>query len=72
MLTKTRERFNNKGFSMIELLTVTAVIGILTAVAIPQFTSYKGKSCNSAAISDLRNMKTVLEAYYEEHGRYPG
>ena len=72
MLTKTREMLNTKGFSMIELLTVTAVIGVLTAVAIPQFSSYKGKSCNSAAISDLRNVKTVLEAYYEEHGRYPG
>ena len=72
MLTRTRERLNNKGFTMVELLTVTAIIGVLTAVAIPQFTSYKGKSCNSAAISDLRNVKTILEAYYEENGSYPG
>ena len=72
MLRKTRQRLNSKGFSMIELLTVTVVIGVLTAVAIPQFSSYKGKSCNSAALSDLRNAITVLEAYYQEHGRYPG
>ena len=72
MLTKTLRSLDNKGFSMIELLTVTAVVGVLTAVAVPQFTSYKAKSCNSAAISDLRNVKTVLEVYYEEHGRYPG
>jgi len=72
MLTKTRKMLNNKGFSMIELLTVTAVIGILSAVAVPQFSSYKAKSCNSAALSDLRNVKTVLEVYYKDHGQYPG
>ena len=72
MLTKTRKMLNNKGFSMVELLTVTAVIGVLSAVAVPQFSAYKAKSCNSAAISDLKNVRTILEAYYEENGRYPG
>ena len=72
MLTKTRKRLNTKGFSMIELLAVTAVIGVLASVAVPQFSSYKAKSCNSAAVSDLRNVTTVLEAYYKDHGHYPG
>ena len=71
MLTKTRKMLNNKGFSMVELLTVTAVISALAAVAIPQFSSYREKSFNSAAVSDLRNVKTVLEAYYEDHENYP-
>ena len=72
MLAKTRKRLNSKGFSMIELLTVTAVVGVLAAVAVPKFSSYKAKSCNSAAISDLRNVQTILEAYYEDYGQYPG
>jgi type IV pilus assembly protein PilA len=72
MLTKTRKMLNTRGFSMVELLAVTTVIGVLSAVAVPQFSSYKAKSCNSAALSDLRNVKTVLEGYYKDHGRYPG
>ena len=72
MLTKTRKMLNAKGFTMIELVTVTAVIGVLAAVAVPQFSSYKAKSCNTAAISDLRNVKTVLEVYYKDNGQYPG
>ena len=71
MLTKTRKRLNTKGFSMVELVTVTAIISALAAVAIPQFSSYRAKSYNSAAVSDLRNVKTALEAYYEDHEEYP-
>ena len=72
MFTKTRKMLNTKGFTMIELVIVTAVIGVLAAVAIPQFETYKAKSCNSAALSDLRNVKTALEVYYKDHGQYPG
>ena len=71
MLTKTPKRLNNKGFSMVELLTVTAIVGALSAIAIPQFSSYKAKSANAAAISDIRNIKTTLEAYYKDHAQYP-
>lgn len=48
-----------------------AVIGILAAIAIPQFSSYRVKSYNSAALGDLRNTKTRMEAYAADHGRYP-
>ena len=72
MLTKTLKMLNTKGFTMIELIIVTGIIGALAAVAVPQFSLYKAKSCNSAALSDLRNVKTVLEVYYKDHGQYPG
>ena len=71
MLTKTRKKLNTKGFSIVELVTATTIIGTLAAVALPQYASYRTKSCNSAAVSDLKNVKTVLEAYYEEHQFYP-
>lgn len=61
----------NKGFTLIELLIVVAIIGILAAIAIPLVSSYRSKSYNSAATSDLRNVTIALETYYTEHHYYP-
>jgi len=60
MLQKLR---NKKGFTLIELLIVVAIIGILAAIAIPQFSAYRAKAYNSSANSDTKNIKTGLEAY---------
>lgn len=68
MLNKIR---NRKGFTLIELLIVVAIIGILAAIAIPQFSSYRAKAYNSAAQSDLKNMKTSLEAFFADNQKYP-
>ena len=62
---------NQKGFTLIELMIVIAIIGILAAIAIPQFASYRAKSFNSASVSDVRNVRTDLEAYYAEFEAYP-
>ncbi|NTV48351.1 MAG: prepilin-type N-terminal cleavage/methylation domain-containing protein [Geobacteraceae bacterium] len=62
---------NNSGFTLIELLIVVAIIGILAAIAIPQFSAYRAKAYNSAATSDLKNGKTSLETYYTEYQTYP-
>ena len=69
MLKKFRK--NQKGFTLIELLIVVAIIGILAAIAIPQFASYRTKAYNSAAQSDLKNTKTSLEAFYADNQKYP-
>jgi type IV pilus assembly protein PilA len=69
MLNKIR---NRKGFTLIELLIVVAIIGILAAVAIPQFSAYQAKAKNSASNSDVRNVKTGLEAFAADNGgTYP-
>jgi type IV pilus assembly protein PilA len=68
MLKKMR---NSKGFTLIELLIVVAIIAILAAIAIPQFASYRMRGYNAAANSDLRNLKTALEAYYADAQAYP-
>ncbi len=62
---------NRKGFTLIELLIVVAIIGILAAVAIPQFASYRVKAFNSNALSDIRVFKTALEVAYSDRGGYP-
>ncbi len=75
MLAKIRKALKgkgkNKGFTLIELLVVVAIIAILAAVAIPQYAKYRTRAYNSAALSDLRNVETALEAYYADHEEYP-
>lgn len=53
------------------LVSGIAVIGILAAIAIPQFSAYKTKGYNSAAIADLKNIKTAAESYFADHQSYP-
>ena len=69
MLKKFRK--SQKGFTLIELLIVVAIIGILAAIAIPQFSSYRAKAYNSAANSDLKNMKTGMESFMADNQSYP-
>ena len=71
MLTKITQKLNQKGFTLIELMIVIAIIGILAAIAIPQFAAYRRKAYNSAALSDLKTVKTTLEAYYADNQFYP-
>lgn len=61
---------NGRGFTLIELLIVVAIIGILAAVAIPQFSAYRQKGFNSVAISDLKNIKGAQEALFSDNGTY--
>jgi type IV pilus assembly protein PilA len=59
-----------KGFTLIELLIVIAIIGVLAAIAIPQFASYRSRAFDVAAMSDLRNAMTAQEAYYVDNEMY--
>ena len=69
MLAKFRKK-DESGFTLIELMIVIAIIGILAAIAIPQFSAYRTRSYNAAAEADLRNAATAQEAYYVDNQTY--
>jgi len=63
MLQKLRGN-NSKGFTLIELMIVIAIIGILAAIAIPNFIAYRNKAFCSAAESDANSIASGISDYY--------
>ncbi|MBI4382436.1 MAG: prepilin-type N-terminal cleavage/methylation domain-containing protein [Nitrospinae bacterium] len=57
---------NEKGFTLIELLIVIAIIGILAAIAIPQFNQYKTRAYDSDAKANLHNLYLACKAYWAD------
>lgn len=58
------------GFTLIELLVAVVIIGILAAVAIPQYNSTKESAYDATAKSDLRNLMSHQEHHFYKYGQY--
>ena len=63
-------RNRTRGFTLIELLIVVVIIGLLAAIALPKFGFTKERAYVSTMKSDLRNLATAQEAYWNDYATY--
>ena len=61
---------NEKGFTLIELMIVVAIIGILAAIAIPQFSAYRERAYIASMKADCHSIKIAEEAYFVDYDSY--
>lgn len=62
----------SRGFTLIELLVVIAIIGLLSSVVLSSLNSARGKGSDSAAKSNLNNLRAQAELLYDTAGNYSG
>jgi prepilin-type N-terminal cleavage/methylation domain-containing protein len=61
---------SNAGFTLLELLVVTSIIGIMASIAIPQYSSYRARGFDSIVESQVRHVATGQEAFFASESRY--
>ncbi|EGU21345.1 MULTISPECIES: type IV pilin protein [Vibrio] len=69
---KAYKNKQQKGFTLIELMIVVAIIGVLAAIAVPAYKSYVTKSELATGAATLRSLLTNIDMHYQEKGTYVG
>ena len=68
MMTKIRKRLNQKGFTLVELMVVIAILGILAAIAIPKFSDSTSAANTAKIAADLRTIDSAIVMYQANGG----
>jgi prepilin-type N-terminal cleavage/methylation domain-containing protein len=71
MLSLNKKFGSRKGFTLIEMLIVIAIIGILASIVLVGLGPVQKKGRDSRRISDLKEIQTALELYFNKNGSYP-
>jgi len=70
-MLSTRYTHKQSGFTLLELLVVTAIIGILAMVVLASLSDARATARDTARVAGVREVQKALELYYIEHGGYP-
>ena len=65
-------KYSSRGFTLVELLIVVIILAVLAAIVVPQFSASTSDARAAALQSNLANIRSAIEFYYQEHGEYPG
>ena len=68
---QAKQLANDRGFTLLELIVVIAVLGILVAISMQQFSLFRSRATDTAMRSDLKNAALAMESYYGEFLDYP-
>lgn len=59
-------------FSLVELVMVVTIIGIISAIAVPRISGSATSATRTALRATVESVRTAIDVYYAEHGKYPG